>query len=108
MPQKIGDFNLNKIYCIDCIDGMKKLPSNSIDLVVTSPPYDNLRDYEGYNLDLHDLGKEIYRVLKEGSVAVSTKSTARNYIGFDISQLYCDIATKRLYKTNKSIESYFK
>lgn len=30
---------LNKIYCMDCLEGMKKLPDNSIDLIVTDPPY---------------------------------------------------------------------
>ena len=34
---------LNKIYCMDCLEGMKQLDDNSIDLTVTSPPYDNLR-----------------------------------------------------------------
>ena len=36
---KIADFELNKIYCMDCLDMLKKLPDNSIDLVVTDPPY---------------------------------------------------------------------
>ena len=35
---------LNKIICSDSIVGLKKLPNKSIDLVVTSPPYDQLRD----------------------------------------------------------------
>lgn len=30
---------LNKIYCMDCLDGMKMIPDNSIDLIVTDPPY---------------------------------------------------------------------
>ena len=37
--QKIGDFELNKIYCMDCLEGLKKLPDKSVDLVVTDPPY---------------------------------------------------------------------
>jgi len=37
--KKIGEFELNKIYCMDCLEGLKKLPDNSIDLVVTDPPY---------------------------------------------------------------------
>lgn len=36
---KIGEFELNKIYCMDCLEGLKKLPDNSVDLVVTDPPY---------------------------------------------------------------------
>ena len=36
---------LNKIYNEDCLEGMKRIPDGSVDLVVTSPPYDNLRTY---------------------------------------------------------------
>ena len=61
---------LNTIQCIDCVEGMKKIPDNSIDLVVTSPPYDGIRNYNGFNYDLHAAGKEIHRVLKDGGIAV--------------------------------------
>jgi len=37
---------INKIYNMDCIEGMKMIPDGSIDLTVTSPPYDNLRTYD--------------------------------------------------------------
>ncbi len=37
--KKIGEFELNKIYCMDCLEGLKKIPDNSIDLIVTDPPY---------------------------------------------------------------------
>ena len=30
---------LNRIYCMDCIEGIKQLPDKSVDLVVTDPPY---------------------------------------------------------------------
>lgn len=61
---------LNKIYNIDCVEGMKLIPDNSIDLVVTSPPYDEIRDYKGFSLDLHNVGKEISRILKDGGICV--------------------------------------
>lgn len=38
---------INKIYNESNIETCKRLPNDFIDLVVTSPPYDNLRDYEG-------------------------------------------------------------
>ena len=39
---------INRIYCADNVDFMKEnIPSNFIDLTVTSPPYDNLRAYNG-------------------------------------------------------------
>ena len=61
---------LNKIYNMDCVEGMKLLPDNCIDLVVTSPPYDEIRDYKGFKLDLHNVGREISRILKDGGMCV--------------------------------------
>ena len=61
---------INKIHCADCLEFMKKIPDNSIDLVVTSPPYDNLRDYNGYSFDFESIAKELFRVIKEGGVVV--------------------------------------
>ena len=66
---------LNKIYCMDCLEGMKLLPNECIDLTVTSPPYDNLRTYNG-NIEqwsfekFQAIAKELYRVTKQGGVVV--------------------------------------
>ena len=60
----------NKIYCGDCIEVMRDIGDNRIDLTVTSPPYDNLRKYEGYTFDFERLAHELYRVTKEGGVVV--------------------------------------
>ena len=49
---------------------MKTLKDNSIDLTVTSPPYDNLRTYNGYSFDFEGIAKELFRVTKEGGVVV--------------------------------------
>jgi len=71
---------INKVVCMDCVEGMKLLPDKSIDLVVTSPPYDNIRNYHGFKLDLHSVGMEIYRVLKEGGIAVMViQDQTKNY-----------------------------
>jgi DNA modification methylase len=61
---------LNKIYNEDCIQTMNKMPDNFIDLTVTSPPYDNLRTYNGYSFDFESIAKELFRVTKEGGVVV--------------------------------------
>ncbi len=53
---------------MDCVEGMKKIPDGSVDLVVTSPPYDNTRDYQGFSYDLHATGTQILRILKDGGV----------------------------------------
>lgn len=54
----------------DCVELMKELLPNSIDLTVTSPPYDNLRHYNGYNFDFESTAKELYRITKEGGIVV--------------------------------------
>ena len=61
---------INKIYNENCLDTMAKMPDNFIDLVVTSPPYDNLRDYKGYSFPFEDIAKELFRVVKFGGVVV--------------------------------------
>lgn len=59
----------------DSLDLLKELDDNSIDLVVTSPPYDNMRSYGGiidqWNEDkFKDMAKELARTLKDGGVIV--------------------------------------
>jgi len=61
---------MNKIICGDCLEVMKTLENNSIDLTVTSPPYDNLRTYNGYTFEFEGIAKELYRVTKQGGVIV--------------------------------------
>lgn len=54
----------------DCLEVMKDIPDNSIDLTVTSPPYDNLRTYNGYSFDFENIAKELFRITKKGGVVV--------------------------------------
>lgn len=60
----------NNIYNMDCVAGMKKLPDGCIDLTVTSPPYDNLRTYNGFEWDFESTARELFRVTKHGGVVV--------------------------------------
>lgn len=69
-PKKNNDMEINKIYNESCIETMAKMPNNFIDLTITSPPYDNLRDYKGYSFPFEEIAKELYRVTKEGGVVV--------------------------------------
>ena len=62
--------NINTIYNEDCLETMARLPDNSIPLIVTSPPYDNLRDYNGYTFNFEVIAKELARVLQPGGVIV--------------------------------------
>lgn len=59
---------INKIHVGNCVDVMKQFPDECIDLTVTSPPYDNLRTYKGYEFDFEAIAKQLYRVTKNGGV----------------------------------------
>ena len=61
---------INKIYCENNLETMAKMPDDFIDLTVTSPPYDNLRQYNGYSFDFENVAKELFRVTKDGGVVV--------------------------------------
>lgn len=66
-------FNRNTLYCEDCIKTLARLPPNSVDMVLTSPPYDNLRTYEGIRWDFQiftTVANELTRILKAGGVLV--------------------------------------
>lgn len=69
MKQLLTDLRLG-----DCVDVMSTMPDNSIDLTVTSPPYDNLRSYTGESVWSFDLfqkvAKELFRITKQGGVVV--------------------------------------
>lgn len=49
---------------------MAKMPDGYIDLTVTSPPYDNIRTYNGFDFDFKSVAKELYRITKPGGVVV--------------------------------------
>jgi len=67
---------LNKIYNESCLETMSRMPDGFIDMVLTSPPYDNLRTYDN-DIDKtwgahiwQPIIKELYRVVKDGGVVV--------------------------------------
>ncbi|TAN57548.1 transcriptional repressor LexA [Patescibacteria group bacterium] len=68
--QKYTEIPLNKIICDDAVGVMQAMPSNCVDLVVTSPPYDELRNYNGYAFDFERIAKGLFRVIKKGGVLV--------------------------------------
>lgn len=71
---------INKIYNENCLDTMGRLPDDFVDLVLTSPPYDNMRQYggnktyhqrlkdTGYSFQFEDISKQLYRILKPGGI----------------------------------------
>jgi site-specific DNA-methyltransferase (adenine-specific) len=72
---------LNKIHLGNSVEIMREIPKNSIDLTLTSPPYDNLRTYKGkikddvtfddyFSFPFVDMAKELYRITKPGGIVV--------------------------------------
>jgi site-specific DNA-methyltransferase (adenine-specific) len=61
---------LNTIYHSDCVDLMKSMEQDSVDLTITSPPYDELRNYNGYHFSIESIAKGLFKVTKKGGVVV--------------------------------------
>ena len=76
---KLGSFELNNVYCVDCLGGLKQLPNDSVDSVVTDPPYElgfmgKKWDSSGIACNV-ELWKEVLRVLKPGGFLLSFGGT---------------------------------
>lgn len=61
---------INKVYKENCLDTMRRMPDNFVDMVLTSPPYDNMRKYKGFTFPFEEIAKELYRITKEGGIVV--------------------------------------
>jgi DNA modification methylase len=65
---------LNNVYNLNCIEGMAQLDRETVDMCVTSPPYDNLRTYNdsgSWSFEVFkQVAQQLYRVLKPGGVIV--------------------------------------
>jgi site-specific DNA-methyltransferase (adenine-specific) len=62
---------LNKFYVGESVQFIKdNIPDNFVDLTVTSPPYDNLRTYNGFTFEYKTILSELYRVTKVGGIVV--------------------------------------
>lgn len=65
-----------QLYLGDCLDILKNVLDESIDLVLTSPPYDDLREYKGFAFNSKKTIGELFRVTKKGGVVVWIVSDA--------------------------------
>ncbi len=103
--ENIGSYKLNSVYCGDCVKLMQSIPDSTIDLIVTSPPYDKIRDYKGnLEFDLHKTGKEIFRVLKSGGIAAmviqdQTHNFGKSLTSFKTIVDWCDNIGFKLFET---------
>jgi len=98
---------LNKIYHESCLKTINNLPDNYIDLVITSPPYWSLRDYDckdsdniGNEKNSFDYIDNIVNVYDPfmgfGTVGVVAKRNNRNFIGSEIVKEFVDLSNKRI------------
>ena len=62
--------NRNQLLTGDCVEVMADWPADCVDLTVTSPPYDDMRNYEGYQFHFAEIAAELLRVTKPGGVCV--------------------------------------
>ena len=79
----IGEFERNQIYHMNCLNGLKQIPDNCIDLAITSPPYWGQRGDKGIGLEedpreyiknLTQILIEVMRVIKPtGMLGVDSK-----------------------------------
>lgn len=61
---------LNKVYNENCLITMINMPDNYVDFVITSPPYDDIRNYNGYHFEFEKIAKELFRITKQGGVII--------------------------------------
>ncbi len=89
----------------DCLSLLAQMPPGSVDLTVTSPPYDDLRRYDTpVSLDLLALGKAVFRVTKDGGVCAvvigdASRRYAKSLTSFRLPVLWCDQAGWQLFET---------
>ena len=102
--------DINKNYNESNLETMARMPDNFIDLTVTSPPYDNLRTYNGYSFDFENVAKELFRVTKQGGVVVwivddATVKGSETLTSFKQALFFKDIGFNvhdtMIYQTNK-------
>ena len=96
---------VNTVYNEDCLATMRRIAADSIDLTVTSPPYDDMREYSGYAFDQFEaIALELYRITAEGGVVVwvigdATKNGNESGTSFRHALYFRDEAGFRLFDT---------
>lgn len=91
----------------DCLKKLKRIPDNKIALTLTSPPYDDARQYGGmekWSINLSKLGDELYRVTKDGGVCVvvindMTHNRVKTLTSFKLAVDWCTNRGWKLWET---------
>lgn len=66
----MNKIKLDQIYNEDCLKTMAKIPDEYIDFIITSPPYNDIRNYNGYTFEFEKIALELKRILKNGAVII--------------------------------------
>jgi len=102
---KSDDLLENRLLTGDCLPLLAQLPKESVELTVTSPPYDDLRRYDTpTTLDIPALGGALFRVTKDGGVCIvvmgdASRHFAKSLSSFRLALSWCDHAGWRLFET---------
>src|SRR6185295_14649503 len=72
IPQKMAGTLIKpgKIYHESCVQTLHRMPDNWLDMTITSPPYDDLRQYNGYHFPVEEIAASLFHKTKPGGVVV--------------------------------------
>ena len=62
--------DIYKIYNENCLDTLSRMPSEFVDMTITSPPYDDLREYNGYHFPVEEIARGLFEKTKPGGVVI--------------------------------------
>lgn len=105
--------NVNKIYNENCLTGLKKLPDNSVDCCITSPPYWGLRDYGhdeqlGSEKHFNDFVKNLANVFDEIKRVLKDTGTCFVNLGDTFNGYKAGNTSNKGYKENTVIDTFVK
>jgi DNA modification methylase len=107
-PSKVKPMSNMSLYNGDCLDVMQSIASQSVDLVVTSPPYDEMREYNKFSewsfSIFEKIANELTRVLKDGAtivwiVADQTKNGSESCSSFKQAIYFKEMCCLNLHDT---------
>ncbi|MEO8649568.1 MAG: site-specific DNA-methyltransferase [Acidobacteriota bacterium] len=65
-----SSIELSAIHHENCLETLKRMPDEFLDMTITSPPYDDLREYNGYHVSIGDVAEGLFRATKDGGVVI--------------------------------------
>jgi site-specific DNA-methyltransferase (adenine-specific) len=103
-----------RIYHENCVDTLRRMDDDLLDMTITSPPYDDLRDYKGYHFPVDDIAKSLFRKTRRGGVVIwvvadRTVNGSETLTSFDHAQTFkrvgFNVHDTMLYVKNNPIPS---